>query len=480
MVGFFIFYFYMEAVISQIQQIKPIVWENYQAKLIFRRLKNTISAHRLLVVGYMTIGMVILYALQEWFWPNGRLPQAPIEIIWSWGSLLWLGAVIPGSFGLVGMLLFKHPKHLHTVKPIKNLVSWRIVSRGTNVEALTSTIRRCQEEMKKTPLFPYIIEVVTDTQILNLVPPTDDVRFIVVPTNYQTPNKSLFKARALHFASLYSPLPDKAWIVHLDEETQPTASGIRGICAMIKEEEKSTVPRIGQGAILYHRKWDKHPLLTLADNVRTGDDFARFHLEHKLGVTIFGLHGSYIVVRNDIEKSIGFDFGFNGSITEDAFWALCCMEKGYRCRWTEGYLEEQSTQSISDFVRQRRRWYQGLAKVSLYAPVKFRWRFSLGLNTIFWTMAPFAALYTLGHFFYGFSHPWWVRLLANYSFISFFTLYFIGLKANLDEYGINNWQKRLGWHTIQLLCFPFFSLMESAGVLFAVLRPSNGFHVVQK
>jgi egghead protein (zeste-white 4 protein) len=334
--------------------------------------------------------------------------------------------------------------------------------------------------MAKTPLFPYVIEVVTDHANLALPPPNEDLRYIVVPKDYYTPNKSLYKARALQYALEHSPLPDDAWIVHLDEETQPTASGIKGTCAMIHEEEESRALRIGQGAILYHREWQEHPILTLADNVRTGDDFARFHFEHRLGVTIFGLHGSYIVVRNDVEKSIGFDFGPQGSITEDAFWALVAMGRGYRCRWVDGYLEEQSTHSVGDFVRQRRRWYQGLAKVSLYAPVKLWWRLPLGINTIMWTLAPFAMLYTIGHFFYGFSHLWWIRALANFSFASFVTLYVMGLRANLDEHGVQRWFERAGWYIAQIVLFPFFTLLEAVGVLAAIFRPVAGFHVVKK
>ena len=143
-------------------------------------------------------------------------------------------------------------------------------------------------------------------------------------------------------------------------------------------------------------------------------------------------------------------------------------------------MEEQSTQSIRDFVRQRRRWYQGLVKVSIHAPVKLRWRVPLGLNTFLWTFAPFAVLYTIGHFFYGFSHEWWIRFLANYSFALFGTLYFIGLKANLDEYGVQSWIKRVGWYIAQLVLFPFFTLLEGLGVLMAVFRPVSGFHVVKK
>jgi len=439
-----------------------------------------LTGHRTTVIVSMILAIALLYVAQALVWPVAKAPHSILGYVWSWGALLWLGAVIPGTMGLIGLLAYRHSEDLDDVKAIQNLVSFRIVSRGTNVEALTETIRRCQKEMARTPLFPYIIEVVTDSQNINLPPPNQDLSYITVPKKYATANESLYKARALHYAVEHSKLPDKAWIVHLDEETQPTPSGIKGICAMIQEEEISGQLRIGQGAILYHRKWKEHPFLTLADNVRTGDDFARFHFQHQLGLTIFGLHGSYIVVRNDIEKSTGFDFGPKGSITEDAFWALVSMERGYRCRWVDGYLEEQSTHSISDFVKQRRRWFQGLAKVSLHAPVKLRWRLSLGINTILWAIAPFAALYTIAHLFVGFAHPALVRFLANYSFASFVVLYTTGLRANLDEYGTKHFWKRVGWYAAQIIMLPFFSLMESVGVMAAIFKPGSGFHVVKK
>ena len=438
------------------------------------------TGHRILVLGTLVISMAALYCLQAWLWPVAQQPQNLLETIWSWGSLLWVGAVIPGLMGLAGLLSYSHPKELDVVQPIDKLVSLRIVSRGTNVEALTDTIRRCQKEMARTPLFPYVIEVVTDTKSIDLLPPNKSIRYIVVPTDYQTPKKSLYKARALQYAVENSTLPNDSWIVHLDEETQMTRSGIKGICAMIREEEASGALRIGQGAILYHRKWQRHPFLTLADNVRTGDDFARFHFQHKLGLTVFGLHGSYIVVRNDIEKAIGFDFGYQGSITEDAFWALMAMQRGHRCRWVEGYLEEQSTQSVGDFIKQRRRWFQGLAKVAVYAPVKLRWRLSIGINTALWAMAPFALLYTIAHLFFGTATNPVIHFLANFSFASFAVLYLVGLKANLDEYGIYNILTRLRWTLAQVLLLPIFSAMESLGVLAAIFRPVAGFHVVKK
>ena len=439
-----------------------------------------LSGHRFLVLLYLSVGIAALYAFQAWLWPVRTLPHSLFGEAWSLGTLLWITAVVPGAMGLAGLITYKHPRHLDHVRPMQTLVCLRIVSRGTNVEALTNTIRRCQREMARLPLFPYVIEVVTDTLDIRLPRPNADLYYIAVPKAYRTRNGSLYKARALQYALEFSPLPDDAWIVHLDEETQLTRSGIKGICAMIEEEEASGRLRIGQGPILYHRKWRQHPFLTLADNVRTGDDFARFHFQHRLGVTLFGLHGSYIVVRNDIEKAVGFDFGPNGSITEDAFWALVAMERGYRCRWVEGYLEEQSTESVADFVKQRRRWFQGLAKVSLFAPVKPIWRLSLGINTVLWALAPFASLYTIAHLFYGFSTVPWIHFLANFSFASFGVLYLMGLKTNLDEYGIKKIWQRLTWTVMQIVLLPAFNAMEGVGVLMAIFRPHPGFHVVKK
>jgi egghead protein (zeste-white 4 protein) len=464
----------------------------FRTKLRFDRPKQAIepvrdwslgfvTGHRTRIVLCMTLAILGLYLLQDFLWPVAAQPASFADSLWDSASVVWLGAVIPGLLGLLGALAFRHPTHLDTVAPIRQLVVFRIVTRGTNREAVASTILRCVDEMEKTPLFRYLVEtVIEDDPGVGDLPQGDAIRYLVIPRNYATANTSLYKARALHFALEYSDIPEDAWLVHLDEETQPTPSGIKGIAQMIREEEKSGQLRAGQGALLYHRDWKKHPFLTLADNVRTGDDFARFHFQHKLGRTIFGLHGSYIVVRNDVEKSIGFDFGPEGSITEDAFWALKLMEAGGRARWVDGYLEEQSTQSIGDFLRQRRRWYQGLMKVAIHAPVKLRWRLAIGANTLLWTLAPFAVLYTIGHFFYGFEIQPWVRALANFSFASFVTLYLTGLKANLDEHGITGRLARSAWTAIQIVLLPVFSALEATAVMMALMKPVSGFHVVKK
>lgn len=441
-----------------------------------------LTGHRARVIVF-TVSVVAILIASHSLSPATRPPKTAPEDIISWASLLWLGALLPGSLGLIGTLSYRFPSDLDEAQPINNMICWRIVTAGKNIGIVLSTIRRCQAEMIKTPLAPYVIEVVIDECSNAALLPVEDVdlRVIVVPRDYVTPNHSRFKARALHYALLNSQIPATAWVVHLDEETQPTPSAIKGVCKFVCQEEASGRLRIGQGALLYHREWERHPFLTLADNVRTGDDFARFYLQHRLGVTIFGLHGSFIVVRNDVEKSTGgFDFGPHGDITEDAFWALKAMQNGLRCAWVDGFLEEQSCMTIVDFLRQRRRWFHGLVRTVLYAPVKLRWRIGLGVNTALWALAPFAVAYTVCEFFYNVEIPFAVRIFASYSFATFAVWYVTGLKANMDEHGIKNVWTRIRFTLLQIVLLPVFCVLEGLGVLWGLASQAKGFEVVKK
>lgn len=441
-----------------------------------------LTGHRIRLVVSL-FSLVLFSSLWSVVFPADKPPTTLFDEVWSWTSLLWLSGIISGTLGLLGAFAYRHPESLDDAEPISRPICWRIVTAGKNIDIVLRTIRRCQTEMARTPLAPYVIEVVIDEgDNIALLPQHDgDVRIITVPENYRTPKGSRFKARALHYALQNSPISDQTWIVHLDEETQPTPSGIKGICKFIRDAESSQQFRIGQGGLLYHREWAKHPFLTLADVGRTGDDFARFYLQHRLGVTLFGLHGSFIVVRNDIEKETGgFDFGPQGDITEDAFWAVKSMEQGRRCAWVEGYLEEQSCMSFADFLRQRRRWFQGLVKVALYAPVKLRWRICLGVVTALWGLAPFAMLFTLGNLAHHVAVRPAIKLLASYSFATFATLYVTGLKANMDEHGIKDWRRRWFLNAQILTLLPIFAAMEGLGVLWALLTPAKGFQVVKK
>ncbi len=422
--------------------------------------------------------LVPLLAFTAELWAHTRPVHGVAGHVVEWASVLWLLLALPVATNCLGILWYRRGSTSRTVEPTEHHVCFRIVTRGTNVEAVCKTVRQVRDEVARLPLFPYSIEVVTDTPL-----PLDespDLRQICVPGGYRTAAGTRYKARALQYALEHSPLPAEAWILHLDEETHVTASVLRGIAAAVTEEERSGALRVGQGVVLYHRDLDEHPLLTLADSIRTGDDLGRFRLQHFTERPLFGLHGSFILVRNDVERRVGFDFGPDGSVTEDAWWALLEMAAGTRTRWVDGYCLEQSTRSAKDFVKQRRRWFVGLMLVCRRTPIPFRLRAPLLLSVLLWGMSWLGWWgVTVAILATGARIPLFVFLTGVASVSAYTAQYLLGLELNLVQRGVSL-PRRLAWHGAQFLLTPVFSVLESSSVVYALLRPERGFHVVKK
>jgi len=428
------------------------------------------------VLSFVVVSIPI-FTLMVWFWRHSSPTQGLAARIVDGCSYIWIILAIPVLLNVIGALAFRNVnKTREGPMPPGTEVCFRIVTRGTNVEAVLKSALAVRTAMKQTPLFPFSVEIVTD----NALPEIDGVRTILVPKHYRTNTRARFKARALHYALEVSPVSDATWLFHLDEETHITPSVIRGIHSAVVEEERTGELRIGQGVVLYHRDLDKHPFLTLADSVRTGDDLGRFRLQHIFGQSAFGMHGSFILVRNDVEKEVGFDLGHAGSVTEDAWWSLVEMAHGRRSRWIDGYCLEQSTQSVMDFLKQRRRWFVGLCLVCLKAPARMWHRVTLvssivlwGVGWLGWWSISIAAVVVNARI------PLGVLFVGMASLAAYSALYLLGLELNLDQRNVV-WYRRVPWHLAQILLLPIYSLLESAAVVYGVIRPDFDFHVVKK
>ncbi|GMQ86537.1 MAG: glycosyltransferase family 2 protein [Acidimicrobiia bacterium] len=412
---------------------------------------------------------------------SGRPATSFVDHLMVWGSITWVILLPWAVADLTGWMLYRRHSPAgdgFTGAPIETLVSFRVVTVGKQTAVVRTTVESILGAMADRPLFPFVVEVVTDHRMRNL-PRHPAVRQLVVPQDYETLQGAQHKARALQYAAESSTLSHDAWIIHLDEETRPTPQVIEGIRSAVEEEEASGRLRVGQGLMLYHRGLETNTVWTLADSVRVADDLGRFNLQYRLNRVLFGMHGSFVLVRNDVEQRIGWDMSPKDSLTEDTTWSLLQMQRGTRFRWVDGAMIEQSPLNIGDFVRQRGRWFRGMWWSAIHAHAALRYRLMLLVAMFVWSVGWLMLVYTYLHFLSGVALPTGIAIVGEVVFAVYLTNYLLGLWVSLSDRGAQR-SEWVRYTVLQLVLMPWYTAVEAFAVIHAVLRPAKGFHVVEK
>lgn len=440
---------------------------------------------RLLGAAAFLLTVAVVIVIRALLWDAPRPAETIVEHLLVLLSVTWALPVLPALLMFAGYAAYgRRQDRMEIVSrpfpPDVPLVSFRVVTRGENVRAVRATVENICSTMRALPLFPYVVEVVSDVPVID---DREDVRALVVPAGFATPTGARFKARALAYALDASSLNDRDWVFHLDEESHITASVVAGIREVIAEEDQRECPRIGQGLIVYSRSLRDNPFFALADSIRSGDDLGRFHMQARLGITLVGLHGSFVLARTDVERAAGFDVGPRGSVTEDAWWALVAMAQGTRSRWVEGVVIEQSPRRVTDFLRQRRRWFIGLQNVVRFAPVPRRWRLPLALSVWLWALSWLSILWTFANLAFGLQALPGVAALGTIVLAAYVAQYVVGLRLNLDVMPPEQRPgpaRRAMLYVAQIALIPVFATLEGLAVIWGLLRPDLGFHVIDK
>ncbi len=283
------------------------------------------------------------------------------------------------------------------------------------------------------------------------------------------------------------------WIMHCDEETVLTPEVVIGIEAFIRKYSMTrTGGAIGQGEIQYNAfNYGQNMLITAIDSVRTGDDLGRFRFQYKvLHRSVFGIHGSFVLVPAEIEQSIGWDWGRKSDITEDTYFAFRAMEQGVVFDWVDGFVKEQSPFTVSDIIKQRARWYTGLSLIVSEGDLSFLNRLLLALFLLSWTFAWLGSLITILSMItaiFGVDNyfPLWATIVSATIAGVFGSVYMVGAYRNVAQVQAAWYRKATIMLSTYILWFmQIVPVVEAVAVIYAVYRaifnPLTAFYVVKK
>ena len=221
---------------------------------------------------------------------------------------------VPSFIGLLypsfGVKSTEESKHYDD----RTLIVFRWVTRGSSPDLIRTNMVKNWRIIKRYNNIK--MEVVTDKAIgVNPVQcgiPSHCFDEIVVPQTFRSPNSTLFKARALYYASVHSKLATGGcYIFHCDEESTVTDQLMIGV----KEFVTAHYGKIGQGLITYRN--DEYTLSSylchLADSMRPAEDIGRFRLQFGvIGRAVFGLKGSFVLVPSYV--LLHFQFQQNSAL----------------------------------------------------------------------------------------------------------------------------------------------------------------------
>ena len=356
-------------------------------------------------------------------------------------------------------------------------IIFQVTTKGRNIEVLETCIRSIIHWVKKlgnSYRFDYRIDIVVDEDLPEVsrkffedIRKRYDVNIIFVPNCYKTKNSSKFKARALHYAVEYrrkrGENTEKYWIYHLDEESIVGEDTILGILEFINEGKG----RVAQGLIVYPNKMENNLFISFFDSIRPSEDLTRYKFQAKIGKVIFGLHGSHLLIRSDLEDKIGWDFGHVRA--EDAVFGIS-INFHDRIRWLKGKLYEQSPRSFKDLFKQRSRWFYGKIDI-LKLKIPIRYKILIFSQIIGWLYGIFYVPIIVLIFINIGSIPKIYVLILSLNISNLVYMYWIGFRLNSEN---NNGIKyRKVMIILNILLIPIILMVESLIAWYALVTYRN-------
>lgn len=288
----------------------------------------------------------------------------------------------------------------------------------------------------------------------------NDVSTIVVPESYNC--QAVAKGRAINYfiETVVAERPDY-WYGFIDDDNhildddflyeipQYEARGYRAMNPVL-------VPRLGRSVVTF-----------MTDHIRFVDDISIYRLfTGVLRKPYLGFHGELLCARGDVLVDIGFN---RETIVEDFAFALELVKRDIPVWQSTTRVSVLSPHNVTSFLKQRSRWYLGIARYLPKAPPLSQ--IVVGLRIAVWTVAitsswAFFPVWILG---YGITLPVW-----------FLTILTFGSLVYVGTIGLGAW--RIGGlrGAAYLLCLPVYAFIEQIVPLYALWTRETNFIVIDK
>ena len=300
-------------------------------------------------------------------------------------TTFWFSS-IPVAF--LTLIRFLKNRNLFIEKDLRRIpndpvIIFQITTRSaTKTPVVNRGIQSIIDSSLKIKYYDYLISIVSDDSqdITTLSSINDNCEVIVVDKKFVT--YAIKKGRALQYAVEYrrklGKNTSKYWIFHMDDESYVTSQTILSLLKFIRESNAIA----SEGPIFYPLKFESANFLTaIAESVRP---FTCYDCVSQMtNPPPLHMHGSNLLVRSDIEDSIGWNFG--PTLAEDQFFGYKVYEKygPKSLGWHGGILLEQPPLNIKDHFMQRRRWVLGSLQNINKFPIIHKFKMMFKLVTYF-------------------------------------------------------------------------------------------------
>jgi Glycosyl transferase family group 2 len=316
-----------------------------------------------------------------------------LNTVLEWGKYIGYPLVVLISLIGIRFLFYFHSFFLHwsryrQVKSVTNddiralpffpYIKIQITTRGSpgSTEVIRRGIANVLALIREAPdLYgqKLIIEVITESHEQKLILEQDfsqvpiPVQVVVLPPpeQYQTPNNTMLKARALHYMVELrrrglNSRPGKTFIVHYDEESVMEPGELRKLIRYLATTDK----RLTEGPIYYPLEYGDASVFCRA--MEANRPIGCFECREVMeSGTPLHLHGSNLVIDEELENDLGWDIGnLDGQpfIAEDyVFGVLAYLKQGPQIfGWHGCVMLEQPPFSFKSAFKQRYRWIIGV------------------------------------------------------------------------------------------------------------------------